>query len=242
MTEFDPFAQESINPDEGDGIYFGELFLYRGFRGIWLRDTQLDKNVLTEYDPNNEQHRQSGKKPMIYYQIQAFPIDVANTFDENLVNFSDEWKELTKSLAAIWNIDQKSDAYSQRLRDWSQQSIFCKYHVDIVEYKDKNGIDRKKYIKRVQEIYPDMDACQAAHDAHRGIGGTQRVENGATVQALPRDQALQFIETWVKGNVSDGNVDESALQDFIDGMPMLGDWEVSDEAIQKIVNAVAVPF
>lgn len=249
MSEnFDAFAPDTIAPSAGDGIYFGELVLYRGFQGIWIKDSDTGKNKLWDFDPNDNEHKAavaSGKKPYIYYCIQAFPIGVSrDSFEENLINFSDEWQELCKSLAKVWGIDKvKSDAFSAKLREWNNQPLFAKWHNEIVEYKDKNGEDRKRYIKRVQELYPDLATAQAAHDAHRGINGVaDEVPTGFEVQAMERGQALSFIETWCKGNLKDGKIDESELQAFIDSMPMLGDWETADPDIQKIVNSVGVPF
>ena len=69
-----------------------------------------------------------------------------DSFMQNYVKFGDEWQELCKSLATAWNIDEvKSNEFAAKLRAWSTESIFAKWETEVIEYKDKNGVDRIVY-------------------------------------------------------------------------------------------------
>lgn len=247
--QFDPYAPDNVaGGSDNDGLFFGEVVLYRGFQGIWIFDSTIGKNKLWDYDPGDDEHKAaiaSGKKVFVYYAIQFFPVGVSfETWVENLANFSDEWKEFSQSLATLWGIEVKSDEFSDKLRKWAGQSIYGKWQSEVVEQKDKAGINRKKYIKRMVEFYPDLATAQAAYDTHKGIDGTvDAMPEGASVKVMERAQALGFVRTWVVNNKEDGKIDLTALQAFIDSIPMLGTWEISDPDIQAIVNELdGVPF
>ena len=195
----------------------------------------------SEANPTHQALVASGKNPSWVMDVQFVTIGQEDKSRvSNLVTWSEEWIELAKSLGVIWGIEPKSKAFLDKLNnEWKNQPIYARWQMEV---KEKNGW--KNYIKRIEELYPTLAACTAAHDKHRGIDDTVgAMPADAKVNAMPRKQALIFIETWCKNNVKGGVIDEAKLRDFLDSMTtMLGDWEVSDPDVQKIINAVEVPF
>ena len=251
MSEFDPFAVDSFAPNDSDGVFFGELIFHRGFQGIWMPDETSGKNVLTDFNPNDDAQKAvlaNGKKPYVYYTVQFFPIGANwESYADNLAVFSDEWKELCKSLAVVWGCPKvKSPEFEAKLRQCATNTLFVKYHTEIIEYIDKNGVDRKRYIKRVQEIYPDLVAAQAAYDARHGIDGTvDRVPDGFKVEAWPREQAITFVEALIASvkMENNGKFTPTLLQKKFDSMPQMANITVADSDVQSIIDdAIGIPF
>lgn len=244
------FTNDTVSMDT-DPIEFGEWVVLEVFaNGIWVPDPTTGKKVLSHYDPNKDEHKAviaAGKKPWPWTVAQWFPIGATyNSYPQSMIVFSQEWKEWKASLAKLWGINPRNtQAITDKLNaECDGKSIYARWETEVIEEKDNNGEDRKRYVRRAVELYPTLQAAQDAYDKHYNINGqVDKMPEGATVKVLERNQALGFIRTWATNNKENGKVDTTELQAFIDSMPMLGAWEISDPDIQAIVNELdGVPF
>lgn len=252
--QFDPYNADDVTPEDFDNVYFGGCVFGGGYQGVRIPDSTTGKTKLERYQSDNPSHQQAianGKKVMVYYDFSFYPVGVSwNPRTDNLANFSKEAGELSKSLADVWGITVThakgamfDQAFLSKLATFENTEFFAKWETEIEPYKDANGQEWKRYIKRVKELYPDFQTAQKAYDSHKGINGeVDAVPTGFENPIMERNVALGYIEALVKNNMQDGQCDLVKLQESIDGIAMLGKWLVTDSEIQAMINKLSVPF
>jgi hypothetical protein len=251
---FDAFSNTD---DFREDVYFGEICVYRGFKAIWLYDIDNTLKGWQEYEPENELHKKAlatltknGKQrnTSIAFEVQHFPQDVNfETFMQTWTTWSDGWKMFENSLAETLGIDistrnKLGDFRNVHLRKLSEQGNYFKYETPVIrKYTNANGEEKSIRGIRILQKFNSFEEMQKAHQANEGKLPEDSKMDEPAVEAIPREQALQFVATLAK-QIADTPDCWKELQVKIDEMPMLGKLSVEDDDVKKAAEKASQVF
>lgn len=260
---FDPFA--GIEPEEKpeySDVLFGEIVIYRGYRGARVDG---EKGIV-EYDPNNPPAKVKAG-PSTAWEFKHFPIDVKfETFVMQDFEWGDAWKCFEASMAELHNLNiaeketytaangkekerptsaaalARKTLYNIHMRSLASGSHFFQYETPIVRtYKKSDGSEGKIRGIKVLKQYADMEACQAAKAANDGAipEGSKLKKEERKVEALELEQAIGFVETLARQSQgTNGEVSLEKLGDAFLSMPMLANLSIDLPEVQEIVKRI----
>jgi len=250
---FDAFGQTD---DFREDVFFGEVIVTRGFQAIWLYDIDPDYKGWIEYEAENELHKKALATPTtrgkqrnlsVCFEVQHFPEGMSfDTFPNVWPVWGDDWKTFEGSLAKIVNADittknKLGEFRNVHLRKLSETGNYFKYKTPVMRTYEKDGVTKSIRGIELIEWYKSVDECMAAYKANNGkLSEPSKVEE-KVVEAMPREQALQFVVSLAK-QIEDTPDCWNDLQTKLNEFPMLGGLKVDEEDVKQAAENASDVF
>ena len=250
MSNFDAFDYEQAKANEPKDVFYGEIVMHRGYQGIRVNDLNPDMKGWMEYDPNDDFYKSAlvtptpnGKARKVHtiYEFQHFPIGAGfETYPIQAPSWSDDWQMFRDSVKQATGKDG-SDLYTF-FRAMTNGGKFFEYETPVTRTYQSNGETKKVRGVKVLRVFASQKECQDAYDEAHGIDGTaDKAAGDATINALPKEQAMGFVVTLA---MQAKDLDDLQLK--FDTMPMLAALSVEDEEVMqaayKANTSLEVPF